>query len=82
MPVVLRIDGARVVIFANDHAPAHVHVRAAEREAIVLLNCPDGPVSLRENDGFTTRELGRIYSALQAALNRLCAAWEAIDVQR
>lgn len=43
MPVVLRIDGARVVIFPNDHPPAHVHVRAAERKAIILLNCPGDP---------------------------------------
>ena len=26
MPTVLRIDGVRVVIYPNDHPPAHVHV--------------------------------------------------------
>lgn len=26
MPTVLRIDGWRVVIYPNDHSPAHVHV--------------------------------------------------------
>jgi len=26
MPTVLRVDGRRVVIYPNDHPPAHVHV--------------------------------------------------------
>jgi hypothetical protein len=28
MPTVMRFDGLRVLIYPNDHRPAHVHVRA------------------------------------------------------
>jgi len=33
MPTVLRFEGLRVVIYPNDHRPAHVHVigRGAKR---------------------------------------------------
>ena len=26
MPTVLRVDGLRLVVYPNDHSPAHVHV--------------------------------------------------------
>jgi Domain of unknown function (DUF4160) len=52
MPVVLRFDGLRVVIYPNDHRPAHVHVIGAQGEAVFVLNCPDGPPELRESFGF------------------------------
>lgn len=34
MPTVLRAAGLRVVIYANDHSPAHVHVLGEGCEAI------------------------------------------------
>lgn len=43
MVTVLRGDGFRVVIYPNDHRPAHVHVIGAEHEAVFNLNCPAGP---------------------------------------
>lgn len=48
MPTVLRIDGLRVVIYPNDHRPAHVHVIGRRCEALFFLRCPDGPPELRE----------------------------------
>ena len=55
MPTVLRIGNLRVAIYPNDHRPAHVHVIGPEHEALFYLNCPEGPVSLRENYGFSNR---------------------------
>lgn len=78
MPTVLRIDGLRVVIYANDHSPEHVHVIGTDDEAIFELHCPDGPVALRESYGFTTRQLRRLMDTLGAALFELCSAWESI----
>jgi hypothetical protein len=60
MPTVLRIGGLRVVIYPNDHRPAHVHVIGNGCEATFFLNCPDGPPELRENFGFKLAELNRI----------------------
>jgi len=53
MPSVLRIGGLRVVIFPNDHRPAHVHVIGAEGEAVFILHCPNGPPALRESYGLS-----------------------------
>ena len=42
MPTVHRYDGLRVVIYPNDHRPAHVHVKGADGEAVFILHCPEG----------------------------------------
>jgi hypothetical protein len=78
MVTVLRVDGFRVVIYPNDHRPAHVHVISAEHEAVLNLNCPDGPPELRENFGFSSSELGKITRLLADNLRKLCEAWSAI----
>ena len=78
MPTVLRIGALRVVIYTNDHRPAHVHVLGAGTQAIFWLACPDGPPSLRGSCGLTTAELNRIADALAAKLAALCGAWEQI----
>ena len=78
MPTALRSDWLRVVIYPNDHRPAHVHVLGAGCEAVFDLNCPDGPVGLRENYGFSRREIKRILEVLTDHLAELCRAWEQI----
>ncbi len=75
---VLRFDGLRVAVYPNDHLPAHVHVMGRGREAVFNLNCPSGAVELRENYGFSQRELGRIQQELNGNLQMLCGAWEKI----
>jgi hypothetical protein len=47
-------------------------------EAVFYLNCPAGPVRLRENDGFSTRELNRIEVVLNKHVVELCGAWKEI----
>jgi hypothetical protein len=78
MPTVLRLGGLRVVVYPNDHRPEHVHVISAEFEAVFRLNCPSGPVALRENYGFARRDIARIVSELQDHVAELCAEWERI----
>jgi hypothetical protein len=68
MPTVHRFDGLRVVIYPNDHRPAHVHVKGADGEAVFILHCPDGPPELRETFGFNRSEVGRIKDAVAAVL--------------
>ena len=74
----MRIDGLRVVIWPNDHRPAHVHVIGGGGEAVFNLNCPDGPVQLRESFGFRLTRLNGIEAALMARLSALCAEWSRI----
>jgi hypothetical protein len=78
MPTVLRLDGLRVVIYPNDHRPAHVHVIGTASEAVFVLHCPDGPPALRESFGFKRLELGRIKARLAESLAALCDEWSAI----
>ena len=67
MPTVLVFRGLDVRIYTNDHRPAHVHVVGRGCEAKFQLNCPDGPVEVVENFGFSRREMRQILEALQAA---------------
>ena len=78
MPTVLRIGNLRVVIWPNDHRPAHVHVKGGDGEAAFNLNCPGGPPVLRESYGFGLADLNRIEDALAAAIATLCAEWRMI----
>jgi hypothetical protein len=78
MPTVLRIRGLRVVIWPNDHRPAHVHVWGADGEAVFNLHCPGGPPTLRESFGFMLADLNRIEEALAASITALCAEWSTI----
>lgn len=75
MPTILTIFGLRVVIYPNDHRPAHVHVIGRNCEAVFKLHCPKGPLELRENYGFSRPELTKIERALAAELATLCLAW-------
>ncbi len=75
MPTVLRLDGLRVVIYPNDHRPAHVHVISAEGEAVFVLNCPDGPPELRERHGVSLQTVNRMQKALAPHLSVLCPKW-------
>jgi Domain of unknown function (DUF4160) len=78
MPTVLRIGRLRVVIYLNDHRPAHVHVVGNGCEAVFALHCPTGPPELRENYGFNIRAVSRIKARLVGRLALLCEEWENI----
>jgi DNA-binding MarR family transcriptional regulator len=75
MPTVLRFDGLRVVVYPNDHRPAHVHVIGRGHEAVFNLNCLSGPVELRENYGFSKRDLRQIEQVLTSNLALICEEW-------
>jgi hypothetical protein len=78
MPTVLRFGTLRVVIYPNDHRPAHLHVIGHAHEAVFKLNCPAGPMVLRENYGFSRIDVSRAKRILLQHLARLCSEWERI----
>lgn len=78
MPTILRFGRVRVMIFTNDHRPAHVHVWEGLRQAVFNLNCPSGPIELRENYGFSWPEVNRLARLVQTHVQPLCAAWRTI----
>jgi hypothetical protein len=78
---VLRFVGYNVVVYPADHVPAHVHVFGGGHEAVFNLNCPTGPVVLRENYGFSRRAISRIRNALDERIPLLCREWRRIHGQ-
>ena len=78
MPTILRIDSLRVVIYPNDHRPAHVHVVGPDGEAVFVLNCPAGPPELRDLYGFKLTEASRIQGVLADRLTSLCNSWRTL----
>lgn len=78
MPTLLHVHNLRVVMYPNDHRPAHVHVIGNGSEAVFNLACPDGPPELRENYGFSQSVLSKVQTALELNLNLLCAKWRVI----
>jgi len=77
MPTVMRIGALRVVIYLNDHRPAHVHVLGQGHEAVFELSGPRGQAMIRENYGFRRREIAAISPELDREMAAL-AAWERI----
>ena len=78
MPTVLIIGGWRVVIYPNDHSPAHVHVIGVGCEAVFKLSGEQGGPELRENYGFDSKALKRIWAELQGNQAHLIRQWEVI----
>ena len=78
MPTVLRIGALRVVVYLNDHRPAHVHIIGRGSHAIFELNVSPDKVALRENYGFSFRETNAMRRAVVQNLVFLLAEWEKI----
>lgn len=74
MPTIIRHGGFRVVIYTDDHAPAHVHVFYGREELLVSLGSDTEPVGVRTNRGMKPQ---RILKAL-----RLVADHQALLLER
>ncbi|QNB10570.1 DUF4160 domain-containing protein [Paraburkholderia tropica] len=82
MPTLLRVSGARVVIYSNDHRPAHVHVESPQGACVFNLNCPLGPLALRERFALGEREVARLAQAIEPEVAHLCREWQRIATWR
>jgi Domain of unknown function (DUF4160) len=79
MPTVARVRNVRVVIYANDHPPPHVHaIRRGGAWARLALNCPDGPVTLIDQSGFRLAEISAIGEMVAANMTAICEQWRRI----
>lgn len=78
MPTIFCVNSVRIVVYANDHRPAHVHLIGRGMEAVMNLNCPDGPPELRENYGFLSKTLSELKIQIEAVLTDLCNKWDDI----
>jgi hypothetical protein len=76
MPTIVRYAGFRLVIFAADHRPAHVHVIGHGGEAVFNLRCPKGPPDLREVYGLSRSQVADVRRIVTHEIKTLCDAWE------
>ncbi|GAN77695.1 DUF4160 domain-containing protein [Acidisphaera rubrifaciens] len=77
MVTVLRAQGLRVVIFLNDHLPAHVHV-FGDGEAKINLLGADGAPELVWADGMNRGDVRRAMRLATEQQGVLLARWEDI----
>ena len=59
MPTIHRESGFRIVIYSDDHEPAHVHVRRAEGRVKINLRGLDGQPELVVARNLTKAEIRR-----------------------
>lgn len=78
MPTVLRVEGLRIVIWPNDHAPAHVHVFSAEAEAKIELGDAGGHPKLIENRRMKSATLAKALKVVFAHQTMLIQRWREI----
>jgi hypothetical protein len=71
MPAVLRLDGLRVVIYPNDHPPAHVHVLGPGWVVVINLMEPE----VREVIGCDEREARQVLRLIADRKEMLMDAW-------
>jgi hypothetical protein len=77
MVTVLRGDGLRVVIYVDDHLPAHVHV-FGDGEAKINLIGTEGHPDLVWADNMTRAEVRRSMRVVAGQLAFLLQRWEDI----
>jgi hypothetical protein len=77
MVTVWRAEGLRVVIFVDDHAPAHVHV-FGDGQAKINLNGDGGVPELVWADGMTRGEVRRAMRVVEAQRVFLLGRWKDI----
>jgi hypothetical protein len=77
MVTVLRDGGLRVVIFTNDHPPAHVHVFSDGHAKVNLLGTSGQP-ELLWAEGMSRSEIRRAMTLVTAERERLLERWKSI----
>lgn len=74
MPKVLEENGFRVMIYPNDHRPAHVHVYKSGL-VVINLNNRRTPPSVREVLGMAQQEVRAALLLITVHKQRLVKAW-------
>lgn len=77
MVTIHRAHGLRVIIFTDDHAPAHVHVFGDGQAKINLLG-PNGDPEIVWADGMTRAELRRAITLIRDHQESFLARWRDI----
>lgn len=77
MVTIHRAHGLRVIIFMDDHEPAHVHV-FGDGQAKVNLVGPDGVPTLVRAEGMKANDLRRAMQLVSDQQEQFLARWREI----
>ena len=77
MVTIHRAHGLRVIIFTDDHDPAHVHVFGDGQAKINLIG-PDGAPTLVWAEGMKANELRRAVQLVRNQQEQFLARWREI----
>lgn len=75
MVTVYRAHGLRVIVFTDDHEPAHVHVFGDGHAKINLLG-PDGSPSIVRAEGMKANDLRRALNLVRDRQDEFLAKWK------
>jgi len=73
-PVIKTIRGYAIIVYPNDHLPAHVHAEKANKVARVTL----APVQVLDWYGYSERELREIVDIVRENKGHCWAIWHKI----
>jgi hypothetical protein len=73
-PTIVYEGGYRIVIFPNDHPPAHVHIIKDDLDAKVQLD----PIEFIEEPDFNPRQMKRILKLVREHQQELLDKWDEI----
>lgn len=74
MVTIYRAHGLRIIIFTDDHEPAHVHVFGAGHAKINLIG-PDGVPALVRAENMKANDLRRAMQLVRDQQNQFLAKW-------
>lgn len=77
MVTIYRAHGLRVIIFSDDHEPAHVHV-FGDGQAKINLNGPDGTPELIWAEGMKANDLRRAMQLVRDQQAQFLTRWRDI----
>ena len=78
MPTLFHVGAWRIVIFPNDHEPAHVHVIGPEGYAKIAIGRSPNDVTLLETDGVPTPILRLVAAQVIDRHAQCLESWRAI----
>jgi hypothetical protein len=71
MPTVMPLDGLRIVVYPNDHPPAHVHVLGPGWVVVIELS----DLTVREAIGCSERQVARALRLITPRQRELLEFW-------
>ena len=77
MVTIHRAHGLRVIIFTDDHEPAHVHV-FGDGQAKINLVGPDGVPTLVQAEGMKANDLRRAMQLVRDQREQFLTRWREI----